>query len=141
MRFVDTNVLLYAVSALSDDTDKRQRALDLLDTADLALSVQVVQEFYHQATRPSRAGALTRAQALEFIESIGHFPVQDVTVDLFRAGAAISGRFQLSYWDGAILAAAQALGCDVLYSEDLNAGQDYGGVRVVNPFVVSVAPQ
>ncbi|MDE0553596.1 MAG: PIN domain-containing protein [Candidatus Poribacteria bacterium] len=140
MHFVDTNVLLYAVSALSEDTVKRHRALDLLDTADLALSVQVLQEFYHQATRPSRTGALTRAQALEFIESIGHFPVQDVTVDLFRAGAAISERFQLSYWDGAILAAAQALDCDVLYSEDLNAGQDYAGVRVVNPFIASAPP-
>ena len=140
MRFVDTNVLLYAVSALSEDADKRLRALDLLDTADLALSVQVLQEFYHQATRPGRAGALTRAQALEFIESIGDFPVQDVTIDLFRAGAVICERFQLSYWDGAILAAARALGCDVLYSEDLNAGQDYDGVRVVNPFVPPVAP-
>ena len=139
MRFVDTNVLLYAVSALSEDADKRLCALDLLDTADLALSVQVLQEFYHQATRRSRARPLARAQALEFIECIGHFPVQDVTIDLFRAGAAISERFQLSYWDGAILAAAHALDCDVLYSEDLNAGQDYDGVRVVNPFVAPVA--
>jgi len=140
VRFVDTNVLLYAVSALSEDADKRQRAINLLDTADLALSVQVLQEFYHQATRPGRAGALTRAQALEFIESIGNFPVQDVTIDLFRAGVAISGHFQLSYWDGVILAAAKALGCDVLYSEDLNAGQDYNGVLVVNPFGAFVAP-
>lgn len=140
MRFVDTNVLLYAVSALSEDADKRQRAIILLDTADLALSVQVLQEFYHQATRPGRAGALTRAQALEFIESIGNFPVQDVTIDLFRAGVAISGHFQLSYWDGVILAAAKALGCDVLYSEDLNAGQDYNGVLVVNPFGAFGAP-
>ncbi len=93
---------------------------------------------YHQATRLGRAGALSRWQALEFIDSIGHFPLHDVTIDLFRAGAAISGRFQLSYWDGAILAAARALGRDVLYSEDLNAGQNYDGVLAVNPFLVQV---
>jgi len=138
--FVDTNVLLYAVSAVSEDADKRHRAIDLLETAELALSVQVLQEFYYQATRPGRAGALTRGQALAFIDSIGHFPVQDVTIDLFRAGVAISGRFQLSYWDGAILAAAKALSCEVLYSEDLNAGQNYDGVLAINPFLAPVPP-
>ena len=135
MRLVDTNVLLYAVSALSEDANKRLRALELLRSGDLALSVQVLQEFYHQATRPTRPGAISSLQALGFIDSIGHFPVQDVTRDLFRAGVAISRRFQLSYWDGAILAAAQATGCDAVYSEDMSHGQDYDGVRVLNPFV------
>lgn len=61
--------------------------------------------------------------------------MQDVTLDIFRAGVALSRRYQLSYWDGAILAAAEALGCDILYTEDLTHGQDYGGVVVVNPFL------
>ncbi len=135
MRFVDTNVLLYAVSALSEDADKRLRALNLLTAGDLALSVQVLQEFYHQATRPSRLGAITQDQALRFIESISHFPAQDVTLDVFRVGAAISRRFRLSYWDGAILAAARILGCDAVYSEDLSPQQDYDGLRVINPFL------
>ena len=56
MRFVDTNILIYAVSADSDDVGKRRRALDLLAASDLALSVQVLQEFYGQATRASRPG-------------------------------------------------------------------------------------
>ena len=135
VRFVDTNVLLYAVSALSEDADKRLRALNLLNTEDLALSVQVLQEFYHQATRASRLGAISQDHALEFIGSIRHFPVQDVTLDVFRAGVAISRRFRLSYWDGAILAAARALGCDAVYSEDLSPQQDYDGLRVINPFL------
>ena len=134
MRFVDTNVLLYAVSALSEDAGKRLRALSLLEAEDLALSVQVLQEFYHQATRPSRLGAITQEEALQFIESIGHFPVQDVTLGLFRSATAISRRFRLSYWDGAILAAARALGCDAVYSEDLSSEQDYDGLRVIDPF-------
>ncbi len=43
-------------------------------------------------------------------------------------------RFDISYWDAAILEAARALGCEVVLSEDLNDGQDYAGVRVENPF-------
>lgn len=133
-RFVDTNVLLYAVSALSEEADKRICALNLLTTGDLALSVQVLQEFYHQATRASRPGAITQDHALQFIESIDDFPVQDVTRELFRASVTISQRFRLSYWDGAILAAARVLGCDAVYSEELSTEQDYDGLRVINPF-------
>ena len=135
MRFVDTNVLLYAVSALSENAAKRRRALALLEEDDLAISVQVLQEFYHQATRPSRPAAITPEQALRFIEAIDSLPVQPITLDTFRAGVAISQRFGLSYWNGAILAAARAMGCDAVYSEDMSSDQDYGGVRVLNPFV------
>ena len=60
--------------------------------------------------------------------------VQPVTVDVFRAGVSISERYRLSYWDGAILAAARALVCDAVYSEDLSSEQDYDGLRVINPF-------
>ena len=67
--------------------------------------------------------------------------MQDITLDLFRSAVSISQRFQLSYWDGAILAAARSLGCDAVYSEDLSSEQDYGGLRVINPFQgESVAP-
>ena len=135
MRFVDTNVLLYAVGSAPAETDKQVSARKLLDTGGLALSVQVLQEFYHQATRPTKLPVITRELALRFIESISHFPVQDVTLGVFRQAVAISRRYQVSYWDGAILAAAHELGCDAIYTEDLNPGQDYGGVRVVNPFV------
>ncbi len=134
MRLVDTNVLLYAVSSLSDEVDKRRSALDLLNESDLALSVQVLQEFYYQATHPKRPAAITEAQAARFIDSLGRFPVQDVTLSIFHEGVAISRRFGLSYWDGAILAAARSVGCDAVYSEDLSAEQDYGGLRVINPF-------
>ena len=134
MRFVDTNVLLYAVSAESEQSGKRDRAIALLTESDLAISVQVLQEFYHQATRPGRPAALTPEQALSFIQSIDSFPVQPMTLEVFLAGVSISRRFGLSYWDGAILAAARAMGCEIVYSEDLSATQDYHGLRVANPF-------
>ena len=79
-----------------------------MEHGDLTLSVQVLQEFYHQVTRPTRTDPLTDRQAIGFLESIDSFPVQPVTVDLFRSAVSISRRFKLSYWDGAILAAARA---------------------------------
>ncbi len=135
MRFVDTNVLLYGVSPLPEDAGKRRQALALLRGPDLAVSVQVLQEFYHQATRPTRPGRLSHADALAFLGTLLRFPVQDITLEVFRAGVSISQRFGLSYWDGAILAAARALGCDAVYSEDLSEEQDYDGLRVINPFL------
>ena len=134
MRFVDTNVLIYAVSPAAREAEKRRRARELLREGGLVISVQVLQEFYSQTTRSTRAESLTHSQAMKFLDSIREFPVQDVTLGVFRAGVAISRRFNVSYWDGAILAAARACGCDAIYTEDLNDGQDYGGVRVINPF-------
>ena len=134
MRFVDTNVLLYAISSLDEENDKRSRALELLRDGDLAVSVQVLGEFYNQATRRSRQGAITHEQALSFLESIISFPIQPMTLNVFRSAAEVCHRFGLSYWDSAILAAARIAGCDAVYSEDMSSEQDYGGLRVINPF-------
>ena len=134
MRFLDTNVLLYAVSRLPEEESKRFRARELLNGPDLCLSVQVLQEFYHQATHPNRRGRMVHDDAMEFVEPLLLLPVQPVTADLFQAAVAISRRYRLSYWDGAILAAARTLGCDAVYSEDLSSEQDYGGLRVIDPF-------
>ena len=134
MRFVDTNVLLYAACALSEEANKRHRAIDLLKEGDLALSVQVIQEFYYQSTRVSRQAHINHEQAINFIGSMDTFPVQPINLDIFHAAVSISQRFQLSYWDGAILAAARALRCDAVYSEDMSSEQDYDGLRVINPF-------
>jgi predicted nucleic acid-binding protein len=134
MRFVDTNILLYSVSTDPDEREKAIAAAELLDAEDLCLSVQVLQEFYVQATRPSRSGCLTHQDATAFITKWLRFPVQEVTVALMQAAFAASRRSQLSYWDAAIVEAARMLGCAELLSEDLSAGQDFGGLRVVNPF-------
>jgi predicted nucleic acid-binding protein len=134
MRFVDTNVLIYAASLDPAESDKRLRALDLLAQDELIVSIQVLQEFYVQSTRSSRRGALTHEEALSFIETLDRFSPVDMTLDVFRAALAIRERFGLSYWDGAILAAARISGCDIVYSEDMSHEQDYDGVRVVNPF-------
>ena len=133
MRFVDTSVLLYAISRDPAEQDKAKRANDLLGERDLALSVQVLQEFYVQATHGRRSDRLTYEQAAGLVDSFRRFPVQDTTVGLALAAMDASRRFQVSYWDAAILEAARLLGCEVVLSEDLADGRDYGGVRVINP--------
>ena len=134
VRFVDTNILLYAVSDVPDEARKRSVADALLDERDLGLSVQVLQEFYVQATRTTRKNPLTHEQAARLVAAFGRFAVQATTVELVEAAMASRERFGLSYWDAAIIEAARALGCSEVLSEDLSAGQDYGGVVVTNPF-------
>ena len=134
MHFLDTNVLLYAASLLPEEANKRSRARVLLTGSDIMLSVQVLQEFYHQATRATRPGRLSHDDAIRFVEPLLLLRVEPVTLSIFRDAVSISRRYRLSYWDGAILAAARAGGFEVVYSEDMSAGQDYDGVRVVNPF-------
>lgn len=135
MRFVDTNVLLYAVSSAQADRAKAARAASLLDETDLALSVQVLQEFYVQATRLGAPARLSHESAVAFISTLMRFPVQETTVPLLRAAFATRARWRLSYWDAAIVEAARSVGCDTICTEDLQHGQDFGGVRIVNPFV------
>lgn len=134
MRFVDTNVLLYSISRDPSEAAKAQRASEILMSRDLGLSVQVLQEFFVQATRKSRPDPLSHDQASGLVESFLRFPTLDLTVSLMKAALATRQRFGISYWDAAVVAAARALRCDVLLSEDLSDGQDYDGVRVENPF-------
>lgn len=139
MRFVDTNVLVYAISIAPEDEPKRRIARDLLARADLALSAQVLQEFYVQATRPTGPAALEHRETVDFMEALQRFPIQAITLDVVLSACVVRERFGLSYWDSAILAAARISGCAAVYSEDMNAGQNYDGVRVVNPFSSVVA--
>ena len=134
MRFVDTNVLLYAISRDPDEQAKAERANAILSERELALSVQVLQEFYVQATRPSRPDPIAHDQAVRLIESFQRFPVAEITTEVMRAALTTRVRFRVSYWDAAILEAARSLGCEVVLSEDLSDTVDYAGVRVDNPF-------
>ena len=134
MRFVDTNILLYVASNAPSEASKARIARKLLDAEDLALSVQVLQEFYVQATRATRRDRMTHAQASALVEAFLRFPVQEITLALMKAAQDKSHRFRISYWDAAIIEAARSLGCRTVLSEDLSHGVDYGGVRVQNPF-------
>ena len=129
--FVDTNILLYAVSHHPAEREKSLRAQELLLSEDIHLSVQVLQEFY---VCFSPELGYTKAEAVAFCEVWMEFPVAALTVETFVRALQLSARFGLSLWDGTIIAAAQGLNCAKLYSEDFNHGQDYSGVCVFNPF-------
>lgn len=131
--FFDTNVLVYAAVGAGSDEPKRKRAMELIDAEDFGTSAQVLQEFFVTVVRKA-ARPLTALQALDWIEQWTAFPCQVIDHHLVRTAIEVSVRYQLSYWDAAILAAADALGSHTVYSEDLNDGQQYGRVRVVNPF-------
>jgi predicted nucleic acid-binding protein len=134
MPFVDTNLLLYRVSLDPKERSKQEIATEILDRDDLFLSTKVLQEFYVQATRPSRPDALTHDEAVSLIESWKRFPVIEGSITLLDAALASKERWQISYWDAAIIEAARIAGCKTVFSEDLNDGQDFDGVKVINPF-------
>ena len=77
---------------------------------------------------------MTHEQAMEFLPPLRSLPIQEITVELFDRATEIRGRFGLSYWDAAILAAAKMLCCEAVYSEDMSHEEDYDGLRVINPF-------
>jgi len=132
--FVDTNVLLYAASTVPEEAGKTSTARALLERSDLVLSVQVLQEFYVQATRITRGDRLSHDQAASLIESWLRFTVQELTVPLMQAAVNSAARYRTSYWDAAIIEAARSAGCRTVLSEDLADGRDYDGVRIENPF-------
>jgi predicted nucleic acid-binding protein len=133
-RFVDTNVLLYSISPAPPERPKRERAIEVLQDDDLALSAQVLQEFYWQATRTTRPNRISHQAAVGLITVWARFPVQEISLEIVNAALEICRRHGLSYWDSAIVAAAQTLGCEQLLSEDMQHGQRIGSLTIVNPF-------
>jgi predicted nucleic acid-binding protein len=131
--FFDTNILVYAAIGTGKEESKRKRALALIDSEDFGTSAQVLQEFFVTVRKKARV-PLPTAEALEWIEQFAAFPCQPIDQKLVRIAIERSERYAISYWDAAIVAAAEALGCEAVYSEDLNNGEIYGAVRVVNPF-------
>ena len=131
---LDTGVLLYAVSSRPSETAKRDRARALMRTPGWGTSAQVTQEFFVNATRGG-APPLTCEQALAAVNLLLMRPFVATDAALLRAAMTLSERHQISYWDAAVVCAAIKLGSTVLYSEDLNHGEIYEGVRVENPFI------
>ena len=131
--FLDTNILIYAASANETERKKKTRAIELVRTS-FGTSTQILQEFYATVIRkPDKP--LTPIEALQWIKRVGAQPCVLVDLTLIKIAIEISQRYRINYWDGAILAAAERLGAETVYTEDLNHGQSYGFVRVVNPFL------
>ena len=133
--FLDANILVYA----HDPRDPVKQAVAQRLLADAiandtgALSAQVLGEFFNVATRRI-VPALSIAEASQVIEQVSVLPVVPLDLLLVQRAVSTCQRYQISYWDGLIIAAAERAGCTRIFSEDLNAGQLYNGIPLVNPF-------
>ena len=136
---IDTNVLVYAVDATPANVSKKQAAVALIESTDFGLSAQVLQEFYVTVTRKLQV-QLPPEEAMAFLDRFHAFPLVVTDFGLVVEGIRNSVKFQVSYWDGAIIAAAERLNAKTLYSEDLSHGQQYNTVSVVNPFIQNSGP-
>ena len=132
--FVDTNVFLYALDRA--DLKKQQTARawrDQLWKNRLGrISFQVLQEFYVKAIQ-KWPGARDEARA-EVKDLLAWQPVA-VDAAILEQGWKLQDRYQLSFWDALIVAAAKSIGCRYLLTEDLQNNQDLGGIRAISPFV------
>jgi predicted nucleic acid-binding protein len=133
IRFLDTNILLYAYDL--DAPAKRAVALRFVEQSwtspgDTAISVQVLQELHVNLGKRG----VPQAEATQIVRDLSIWPVVDNTLDLLQAGLDEQARWKTSLWDALILAAARASGARELITEDLNHGQDYDGIQVINPF-------
>jgi predicted nucleic acid-binding protein len=134
-RFVDTNILVYAHddSAGSKHDQARDLVGQLWESRGGGLSVQVLQEFFVTVTRKI-ARPLSAEAAREIIADFSRWYVHAPAADDVLAAISIHQQTGISFWDAMIVRSAAEIGCTLLYSEDLNAGQEYSGVRVANPF-------
>jgi predicted nucleic acid-binding protein len=132
--FLDTNVLVYAASSAEAEAGKSRKALELVQRSSFGLSAQVLQEFYVTVTRKIRR-PIPPDLAVALMDEYRVFPMVPTDYPLIVAAVELSLRYGISYWDGAIVAAAEVLGAPTLYTEDLAHGQVYGTVRAVNPFL------
>lgn len=134
MEFVDTNILLYAYVATGE---KQEVAIALVDRLWRerrgALSVQVLQEFYVNATRKITE-TMDPDSAVDRLKSLTRWRVHSPLPDDVIAAATLSSRHRLSFWDAMIIRSAAELRCDTLWTEDLNDGQVIEGVLLSNPF-------
>ena len=133
--FLDANVLVYA----HDPRDPAKQAVAQRLLADAiandtgALSAQVLGEFFNVATRRV-VPPLSIEEAAQAIERVSVLPVVALDLPLVQRAVSTCQRYQISYWDALIIAAAERADCTRIFSEDLNAGQLYHGIPLVNPF-------
>ena len=133
MKFLDTNVLVYAAD--EGDMAKFERACDIVESATkgngFVISAQVVNEFTSVMYRKLKKPDDEVKDLLSVIEAIRTVPVSP---EWTRVAIEIKVQYNLQFYDSLLLAAAKAQGCDEFWSEDLNDGQLYCGIKAVNPF-------
>jgi predicted nucleic acid-binding protein len=133
--FVDTNVLVYAHDRSAGEKHELARLLleRVWQDRNGCISLQVLQEFYVTVTRKV-SRPLSGADAAQILKDLSAWRLHTPTMPDLLDAVALQQRYQISLWDAMVILSAQRLNCGILWSEDLNAGQSYAGVRVQNPF-------
>ena len=132
--FIDTNILIYAISTEPSEVAKSAAARRLLTTANWAWSAQVAAEFINASTSSRRQVRLSLTDAEQWIDLWLAFPLVAIETSIVKDAIRLARHYQISYFDAQIIAATRSQGCGTLYTEDLNHGQVYDGVAVMNPF-------
>ena len=134
-QFVDSNILVYAYDLAQGEKHTQARALllSLWESGLGCASIQVLQEFYVNVTRKSRF-PLPAEQAAQVIQDFSDWSIHRPGIKDVVSAIELHQRYEISFWDAMILQSARRSGCGILWSEDLSDSQDYGGVKVVNPF-------
>ncbi len=135
LQFVDSNVLVYAHDVTAGARHERARSLlaDLWNSGNGCLSIQTLQEFHVNVTQKIKQPLDVNTTA-RIIKALGQWTIHSPNVDDVLAAIVLQQRHRVSFWDALILNSAARLGCRVVWSEDLNPGQEYDTVRVINPF-------
>lgn len=135
LQFIDTNVLIYAHDLSAGEKHGRARDLirELWQSGQGCLSIQVLQEFYVNVTQKV-AKPLAPEEAGQIIADLAAWQVHRPGVEDLLDAIGLQGRYRISFWDAMIVASAAQMGCQTIWSEDLNPGQVYGQVVVQNPF-------
>ena len=133
--FFDTNILVYASDRSAPEKQSQARRLlkNAIEKETGAVSAQVLSEFVTVVTRRIQQ-PISLEEAEDVIEQFAILPVVEIDWTLVRQAIGTCRQYQISYWDSLIIAAAERAGCTRIFSEDLNPGQSYHGIVVVNPF-------
>lgn len=136
--FLDTNILVYAfdISAGFKHDLAAQLVKSCWEDETGCLSIQVLQEFFVTVTR-KLASPLDQQTAKQIVVDLTNWQVHAPATSDFLQAIELQQEHQISFWDAQVIQSATALGCSQLLSEDLNSGQWYGSVQVINPFISS----
>jgi predicted nucleic acid-binding protein len=133
--FLDTSVLIYAYDV--DEGSKHNKAQSILrecwDKENGAVSTQVIQEFYSAVTRKIPK-SLPKRDARDVIRTYQAWPMYSIAIDDIIDASELEEKLKYSFWDSLIIIAAQKVGAELLYSKDLQDGQQINGLKIVNPF-------
>jgi predicted nucleic acid-binding protein len=130
--FIDTNILVYSLDTNDKVKHERDRQVlqKIIEKHQPVISTQVINEFFVVATKKLKADPIV---VKNIIHNFRNMEIVNPDLQLIEEAIDISVISQLSFWDSLVIAAAEKSNCELVFSEDLNAGQNYRGVLLFNP--------